>query len=161
MAEPTQSRVDLSGIHPLKRLTLIVLGFIFALSLTAAFAFQFVWFYLRLHTGWASCTTVVDTQGLLVKGGWPVRTGFIFRYISRRYSEHDVENIEYLRNDDAITALFALPGLEMKFVRHDVTKIYYFKIAMNHLWLIGLTAALYFFTRWRIRRSARIQNQPS
>ena len=161
MTEPSQSRVDLSGIHPLKRVTLIVMRYLIGVSLAAAFGFQFIWFCLNLHTGWATCTTVVDAQGLLVFASWPVRSGFIFNYRFGLYNEDSADFIRALQNGAFDTSSFALPGLPMIYTQQESTKVIYFKIGINHFWLIGLTVALYFFTRWRIRRSARIQNQPS
>lgn len=161
MVEPSHSRVDLSGIHPLKRLTLIVLGFMFGVSLAAAFGCQYIWFNLDLQTGGASCTTFVDAQGLLVSVSWPIRNGFVFEYTSGLQSEDDGEFVRFGRKLAFVTTSFALPGLQMSYVRYDAIEVSFFKIGINHLWLIGLTATLYFFARWRIRRSARIQNQPS
>jgi len=151
MAELSQSRVDLSGVPLWKRLILIALWFMLGSSIAIVIGLQFVW------VAGVICTPVVDF------GYWGDRDGlgagiipdlqkrWLCRFHCRRYESKRFP-IEVIRKP------------QYRFVSGvycSISVTYGLSFGLHHVWLISLTAAMYIFARWRIRRSAILKNPPA
>jgi len=162
MAEPSQTRVDLSGIHPLKRLTLIGLGFMFGVSLVLALVGQFAWVSARLDSPRERFSTTVGSWGLELTASSRIvaSTSFNLQYShSGSFKIAPRLPLDQLRRADSrwVADFYPVPGLAFHRVynRFFAARI----VVINPLLLISITAALYLFARWRIRRTARLQNR--
>lgn len=165
MDEPSQNRIDLSGIHPLKRVTLIVLGFMFGVSLVFTLAKEFAWGSACLDSPRGRFTTTVDRLGLELSVSSPVVASTDFTFQWSHSDNCNLPNPKYpvdqVRKADPrwIADFYPVPGLTFHRVYNRFFSAWI--VVINPLWLVGTSSALYLFTRWRIRRTARIRNTPS
>lgn len=159
------SRADLSQIHPLKRVTLIVLRFMFAVSLGFALATQFVWVSASLDSPQGRFTTTFDRWGLELMAGSPHGASTNFEFQCSYYGDFERIVPKYpvaqVRKADPgwVADFYPVPGLVFHTVRNRFFAAWI--VVINPLWLISTSAVLYFFTHWRICRTARLQSLPS
>jgi len=154
MGEPSDRQVDLFEVHPAKRLTLVVLRIVFCMSIAAAVSAQFAGakvrfftppFDLGLATNRAAVTLIIRPPTF---GEWRLW------YESAPYGNPETGSvIPWSRFLDSSQSL--VPGFYFNAGRTA------WRITINHFWLIGITATLCLFARWRIRRSARLHKSPS
>lgn len=166
MDEPSQNRIDLSGIRPLKRVTLIVLGFMFWVSLTIALTTQIAWMEICVRSPRGTCIVRTDARGLRLSGApdeaFPFEflvyhggiTGDSHNWLRQQYW------FRFGSESKTHQYIICIPGIEFRRHQYPANPEDYY-VTLHHAWLITFTAALYFFTRWRIRRAARIRNTPS
>lgn len=144
-------RPDVSQIHPLKRATLIVLRYMFGTSTALAIFLQFFWVIGHLiipgskfvMEGQRNSLTLTVTSDNLP------RWSYDYHWIHHPESAYGWSWTVPVAREHRL-----LPGFYYTFGNWT-------RINIHHFWFIGITAALYLFTRWRIRRTARLQSQPS
>lgn len=157
-------RLDLSDIHPLKRVILIGLRFMFALSLTAVLGLQFAWAVASVTLPLFHLSVMADKSCLQLAISWPAIASPTVNYLYGTYDGRSpnprlegrlsLAQISFIR-------IAPIPGLTVYRIYALPSTSDHLTINIYHLWLIGLTATFYLFTRWRIRRTARLQSMPS
>lgn len=155
MAEPSQSRPDLSGIHPLKRVLLIVLGFMFGVSPLFALATQFVWVQVDFECPGSEFPVIGLANGIVLQHMPSDDNAWDLRFDHGQHSENDRWPADWPDRVAEEPNAVGIPSLFVVVIRD------WRLMSINHFWLSSITAALYLFTRWRIRRTARLQRVPS
>jgi|GEM_PF-3173790 len=160
MVEPSDKRVDLSDVHPAKRLMLVVFRFVFCMGLAFAICSQFAWTSGALYTPMGHLKMAANRVGLTSimqasqSNGWSQRChcgGYYEEYSAFIPWNVDDYSYEYLfvSNEPLVPGFYWIVGWKS------------YSIAINHFWVIGITATLYLFARWLIRRSAERQKLSS
>jgi hypothetical protein len=164
MDEPSQNRVDLSGIHPLKRVTLLVLRFLFGVTLTIAMTTQFGWAKVCVRSPQGTYIVRTYVRGLVMCGA--PDEAFPFQFLVHHggitgdsYNEWR-QQFSFWFGSEPTTFQYitSVPGLEFRRRQYPANPVEYY-ITLHHAWLISITATLYLFTRGRIRRTARTQSK--
>jgi hypothetical protein len=149
-------RPDLSQIHWFKRLTLIVLWFVFGASLAFVLTLQFFWISSYFQTPLVTFGITANDDCLSLQGVVSKRSSTTFGFRSSKYDKERPPNTTWfgwmvvVQDDESV---IAVPGLQVYWDKIDVDKVC--DVDIHHAWLISLTGGLYFFTRYRIRRAAR------
>jgi hypothetical protein len=161
----TQSHVDLSGIHPLKRMTLIALRYLFGVSLAITIGLQFGWIDAFRASRTGTLGAFADSTGLTLSDTPNLQTActqYRLRYGNNDSQpgsqKKDLATVWQVPNWDH-TTLNPLHVLKLSWATDSLVAREIWAVSIHHAWLISITAALYLFTRWRIRRTARLQSQ--
>jgi hypothetical protein len=152
METESTMRADLSQIHWFKRLTLIVLWFIFGASIAMAVGLQFVWFDATFLSPESLVIVSVDARGLLFLASAETFPSPAWQF--------DADGGPYSENENRWHRRFINPGFRILpgvcFATGAVsTYVHETTIHINHLWLISLAGALYFIARYRVHRAIR------
>lgn len=166
---------DLSQIHPLKRLTLVALQFLLCVTVTLAICLQFCWIQMECRVGGRELRMAGDRHALLFSRMPP---GAFFIHQPSLFQAGD-----YAPQSGSLPSTIVDPGLVKDLQDWEIEHRVLPGIAIwegppwivppwlcafvrvHHAWLIGISATLYFFTRWRTRRStirqSNISSEPS
>jgi hypothetical protein len=163
MEEPSDRRVDLSNVHPMKRLTLVVLWLMFGMSIALAVCTQCAWASgvfgspvgeLTIAANRVGLTLIlraprsVDVWGWHHRQYWGAYSDSGFAFIPWDVADYSYEYL-VVSNEPLVPGFYWIKGWQS------------YSICIDHFWLIGISAVLYFLTRRRIRRSVRVQRLPS
>lgn len=153
MEEPSDRQVELFEVHPAKRLTLVVLRIVFCMSIAAAVSAQFAGAKVRFFTPPFDFGSATNRAAVTLIIRPPTFGEWRLWYESNSYVNPGIEHTGLERFADFYESI--VPGLYFN-LRRPAWRMY-----VSHFWLIGISAVLCLFSRWRIRRSARLHKSPS